>query len=121
MLDLTVLSDSNLTNVIRSVLRNAADIINVIITSQTSKNNNIMKTKKYTELTINQRINYKSGWDIAIAYEGRETIAGSTNRPYCKLTICLGAKIPLRECQRDYNDCQRHRILNGGRVFVKQN
>lgn len=80
-----------------------------------------MRLKKYTELTINQRINYKSGWDIAIAYEGRETIAGSTNRPYCKLTICLGAKIPLRMCQRDYNDCQRHRILNGGRVFVKQN
>ena len=30
-----------------------------------------METKKYTELTVNERINYKSGWDIAIAYEGR--------------------------------------------------
>ena len=31
LLDSTVLSDSNPTNVIRSVLRNAADIINVIL------------------------------------------------------------------------------------------
>ena len=42
-----------------------------------------METKKYTELTINQRINYKSGWDIAIAYEGcKGRIAGFPNRPY---------------------------------------
>ena len=80
-----------------------------------------MKTKKYTELTINQKINYKSGWDIAIAYECRKVIAGHPNRPYCKLACCMVAKhIPLKECQRDYNDCQHHRILNGGRVFVKQ-
>ena len=79
-----------------------------------------METKKYEELTINQKINYKSGWDIAIAYECRKVIADSPNRPYCKLAICLGAKIPLRLCQKDYNDCQRHRILDGGRVFVKQ-
>ena len=31
-----------------------------------------METKKYTELTVNERINYKSGWDIAIAYEGQK-------------------------------------------------
>ena len=80
-----------------------------------------METKKYTELTINQRINYKSGWDIAIAYECRKVIGGSINKPYCKLALCLGTKkIPLRMCQRDYNDCQRHRVFDGGRVFVKQ-
>ena len=81
-----------------------------------------METKKYTELTINQRINYKSGWDVSMAYECRKVIGGSINKPYCKLALCLGTKkIPLRECQRDYNDCQRHRVFNGGRVFVKQN
>ena len=79
-----------------------------------------MKLKKYEELTINQKINYKSGWDIAITYECRKIIAGSPNRPYCKLSLCLGANIPLRLCQKDYNDCQHHRILDGGRVFVKQ-
>lgn len=79
-----------------------------------------METKKYTELTINQRINYKSGWDIAIAYEGKKGI--TPNKPYCKLSCCIEAKnIPLTVCQRDYNDKQHHRFLNGGRVFVKQN
>ena len=80
-----------------------------------------METKKYTELTINQRINYKSGWDIAIKYEGcKGRIPGFSNRPYCKLAECLGAIISLKICQRDYNDCQHHRFLNGGRAFVKQ-
>ena len=81
-----------------------------------------METKKYTELTVNERINYKSGWDIAIAYEGQK---GRTdvlpNRPYCKLAVCLKTnKIPLKICQRDYNDNQHHRFLNGGRIFIKQ-
>lgn len=81
-----------------------------------------METKKYKELTINQRINYKSGWDIAIAYEGcKGIITEFPNRPYCKIACCMAAKnIPLEICQRDYNDCQRHRIFDGGRVFVKQ-
>ena len=78
-----------------------------------------METKNYTELNINQRINLKSGWDIAISYEGQKGII--PNRPYCKLARCMSeTDIPLNICQRDYNDCQRHRILNGGRVFVKQ-
>ena len=80
-----------------------------------------METKKYTELTINQRINYKSGWDIAITHEGRKgLIFGFPNRPYCKLALCLRAIIPFTACQQDYNDCQHHRFLNGGRAFVKQ-
>ena len=81
-----------------------------------------METKKYTDLSINQRINYKSGWDIATAYEGcKGIITGFPNRPYCKVACCMYAKnIPLEICQRDYNDCQHHRFLNGGRVFVKQ-
>ena len=79
-----------------------------------------METKKYTELTINERINYKSGWDIAIAYEGQKGRA-VTNRHYCKLVVCLKTdKIPLKICQRDYNHNQHHRFLNGGLVFIKQ-
>ena len=76
---------------------------------------------KYTELTIHQRINYKSGWDIAIAYEGQKgRISNFPNRPYCKLAKCLDGVVPLKICQRDYNDRQHHRFLNGGRVFVRQ-
>ena len=61
-----------------------------------------METKKYTELTINQRINYKSGWDIAIAYECRKVIGGSINKPYCKLALCLGTKKKyLLECVKE--------------------
>ena len=79
-----------------------------------------METKKYTELTVNERINYKSGWDIAIACEGQKGRI-LPNRPYCKLAVCLETnKIPLKMCQRDYNDNQHHRFLNGGRVFIKQ-
>ena len=74
---------------------------------------------KYIELTIHEKINYKSGWDIAIVYEGQKR--GISNRPYCKLAKCIEAKsVSLKICQQDYNDCQRHRFLNGGRVFVKQ-
>lgn len=81
-----------------------------------------METKKYTELSINQRINYKSGWDIAIAYEGcKGRITRFPNRPYCKMAECLEATVSLKTVQRDYNDKQHHRFLNGGRVFVKQN
>ena len=60
-----------------------------------------MKTKKYIELTINQKINYKSGWDIAIAYECRKVIGGSINKPYCKLALCLGTKKYLLECVKE--------------------
>ena len=80
-----------------------------------------MEIKRYIELNINQRINYKSGWDIVTKYEGRKgLIPEFPNRPYCKLAICLEARIPLKVCQKDYNDCQNHRFLNGGRMFVKQ-
>ena len=74
---------------------------------------------KYIELTIHEKINYKSGWDIAIAYEGQRI--GTSNRPYCKLAKCIEAeRVSLKICQQDYHDYQRHRFFNGGRVFVKQ-
>lgn len=77
--------------------------------------------KYYTELSIHERINYKSGWDIAIAREGRKgEWKDFPNRPYCKLAKCLNGEISTKICQQDYNDVQKHRFLNGGRNFVKQ-
>lgn len=73
---------------------------------------------KYTELSINQKINYKSGWDIAIAQEGTVDKDGKV---YCKLTKCISAtNINISCCERDYNDTQKHRFLNGGRNLIKK-
>lgn len=73
---------------------------------------------KYTELSINQKINYKSGWDIAIAKEGA---INNDGKVYCKLTKCISAtNINISCCEQDYNDTQKHRILDGGRSLVKK-
>lgn len=72
--------------------------------------------KFYTELSIHEKINYKSGWEIAIAQEGQKgKFLQNKNRPYCKLAKCLEGKISIKICQQDYNDIQKHRFLNGGR------
>lgn len=65
---------------------------------------------KYRDLTIHQRINYKSGWDIAIAYE---------SGTYNKMVKCVNADIPIQCCLQDYNSTQKHRFLNGGRTLLK--
>ena len=64
-----------------------------------------METKKYTELNINQRINYKSGWDIAI-------------REAARLLICLAN-------EEHYNDTdafdQSYGIIAGAcQAFVER-
>lgn len=73
---------------------------------------------KYTELNINQKINFKSGWDIAIAREG--TI-DKNGKVYCKIARCIGAtNINTSYCNQDYNDIQKHRFFNGGRTLIKK-
>ena len=39
----------------------------------------------YFKAALNQRINYKSGFDIAVAYEGELR----NGKPYCRLSHCL--------------------------------
>lgn len=72
---------------------------------------------KYTELNINQKINFKSGWDIAIAREG----IIENGKVYCKMAICISAtNINASYCDKDYNNEQKHRFFNGGRNLIKK-
>lgn len=73
--------------------------------------------KKYSELSIHEKINYKSGWDIAIAHEGEIRKDG---KRYCKMQKCLDNLINTNICQRDYNGEQRHRFLQGGRTLYNK-
>lgn len=73
---------------------------------------------QYKDLSINQKINYKSGWDIAIAYEGAKTRDG---KRYCKMLECIKAKnIHLAICEKDYNSKSKHRVFNGGRNLLTE-
>ena len=60
-----------------------------------------MERKNYSELSIHQKINYRSGWNIVIAYEG---LPHGTNPCYCRFTECvLSGPIPVRCCERVYD------------------
>lgn len=50
--------------------------------------------KVYSELTINERINFRSGWDIAVARE---------NGSYNRFAKCIKSVIPIACCERVYN------------------
>lgn len=50
--------------------------------------------KRYSDLTIHERINFRSAWDIAVACE-----SGSYNR----LRSCVGEYIPIACCQQVYD------------------
>lgn len=76
----------------------------------------IMEKVLYNTLSINQKINYKSGWDIAIAYEGAKN---KQNKPYCKIALCINTVVSTKICDQDYNSQQKHRFLNGGRNLCK--
>lgn len=75
-----------------------------------------MEKKNYRELNIHQRINYKSGWEIAVAYEGAKMKNG---KRYCRMTEIFNTKdslLPLNCCSQDYNNQAKHRFFNGGRA-----
>ena len=68
-----------------------------------------MEKKSYSNLTINQKINYKSGWDIAISREGENG--------YCKMQKCIKANVPFNSCLQDYSGRQKRRFFNGERTL----
>ena len=48
----------------------------------------------YNDLTINERINYRSGWDVAVAYEG----GNRTRFAKCQNVVLRNKNC----CQEDY-------------------
>lgn len=66
-----------------------------------------MSYKSYKEATINERINYKSGWDIAIAHEGEIR----DGKPYCRLSRCLKYGINPKAATQVYNIDRCYRSL----------